>query len=215
MATAQSHHHHHGPKLVILGRDGILNVFRHDHVKAPQEWIPIEGALEAVAKLNQAGWHAVLATNQSGIGRGLVDMTSLNAIHQHMMQSLHAKGGRIDAVFICPHAPEDHCTCRKPLPGLMLQIAERYGIDDLARVPMVCDTARDLQAAQAAGCEPHLVRTGRAANLDATELASWTQGMSAVHTHDSLTAFADFVLHREHAATGVAGEDSRPSRLAS
>jgi histidinol-phosphate phosphatase family protein len=89
---------HHGPKLVILGRDGILNVFRDDHVKAPHEWVPIEGALEAVARLNQAGWHAVIATNQSGIGRGLVDMTSLNAIHQHMQQLLLSKGGRIDAV---------------------------------------------------------------------------------------------------------------------
>jgi len=200
---------------VILGRDGILNVFRDDHVKAPQEWIPIDGALEAVARLNQAGWHAVLATNQSGIGRGLVDMSSLNAIHRHMMQSLHAKGGRIDAVFICPHVPEDHCTCRKPLPGLMMQIASRYGIDDLARVPLVCDTARDLQAARAAGCEPHVVRTGRAAHLSDTELASWTQGMGLVRTHDNLAAFADFVLHREHQAAGVTGEDSRPTPLPS
>jgi D-glycero-D-manno-heptose 1,7-bisphosphate phosphatase len=208
-------HAHHGPKLVILGRDGILNVFREDHVKAPQEWIPIEGALEAVARLNQAAWHAVLATNQSGIGRGLVDMSSLNAIHQHMMQSLHAKGGRIDAVFICPHVPEDRCSCRKPLPGLMKQIAERYGIDDLSRVPMVCDTARDLQAARAAGCEPHVVRTGRAANLGDAELASWTQGMGAVHTHDNLAAFAHFLLHREHAAAGITGEDSRPTLLES
>jgi D-glycero-D-manno-heptose 1,7-bisphosphate phosphatase len=208
-------HAHHGPKLVILGRDGILNVFRDDHVKAPQEWIPIDGALEAVARLNQAGWHAVLATNQSGIGRGLVDMSSLNAIHRHMMESLHAKGGRIDAVFICPHVPEDRCTCRKPLPGLMMQVASRYGIDDLSRVPMVCDTARDLQAARAAGCEPHVVRTGRAAHLGDAELASWTQGMGLVHTHDNLAAFADFVLHREHKAAGVTGEDSHPTPLAS
>jgi D-glycero-D-manno-heptose 1,7-bisphosphate phosphatase len=206
-------HAHHGPKLVILGRDGILNVFREDHVKAPQEWIPIEGALEAVARLNQAAWHAVLATNQSGIGRGLVDMSSLNAIHQHMMQSLHAKGGRIDAVFICPHVPDDQCSCRKPLPGLMQQIAERYGIDDLSRVPMVCDTARDLQAASAAGCEPHLVRTGRAAHLSEAELASWTAGVGCVQVHDNLAAFADFLLHREHNAAGVTGEDSRPNPL--
>jgi D-glycero-D-manno-heptose 1,7-bisphosphate phosphatase len=185
---------HHGPKLVILGRDGILNVFRDDHVKAPQEWIPIEGALEAVARLNQAGWHAVIATNQSGIGRGLVDMTSLNAIHQHMQQMLLAKGGRIDAVFICPHVPEDHCPCRKPLPGLMQQIGMRYGIDKLARVPMVCDTVRDLEAAQAAGCELMTPFPG-------------------AHVHASLAAFADFVLHREHEAAGVVGEDSQPGKL--
>jgi D-glycero-D-manno-heptose 1,7-bisphosphate phosphatase len=204
---------HHGPKLVILGRDGILNVFREDHVKAPQEWIPIEGALEAVARLNQAGWHAVIATNQSGIGRGLVDMTSLNAIHQHMQQMLLAKGGRIDAVFICPHVPQEQCSCRKPLPGLMLQIAARYGVDDLARVPMVCDTVRDLEAAQAAGCEPHAVRTGRAATLTDEEVASLTASFARVQVHASLAAFADFVLHREHEAAGIVGEDSRPGKL--
>jgi D-glycero-D-manno-heptose 1,7-bisphosphate phosphatase len=207
-------HAHHDPKLVILGRDGILNVFREDHVKAPQEWIAIAGALEAVAKLNQAGWHAVLATNQSGIGRGLVDMSSLNAIHQHMMQMLAAAGGRLDAVFICPHVPEDHCACRKPLPGLMHQIGERYGFNDLSRVPMLCDTARDLQAANAAGCEPHVVRSGRAANLGAIELANWTAGMDSVPVHQDLAAFADFVLHREHEARGIVGEDSRPTPLA-
>jgi D-glycero-D-manno-heptose 1,7-bisphosphate phosphatase len=205
--------HHHGPKLVILGRDGILNVFREDHVKAPQEWIAIDGALEAVARLNQAGWHAVLATNQSGIGRGLVDMTSLNAIHQHMMQSLANKGGRIDAVFICPHVPEEQCSCRKPLPGLMEQIADRYGIDDLSRVPMVCDTVRDLHAAQAAGCQPHAVRTGRAAELSDEQIAALTAGIDNVKVHADLSAFADFVLHREHEAAGIVGEDSKPGTL--
>ena len=207
--------HHHRPKLAILGRDGILNVFRTDHVKAPHEWIPIEGALEAVARLNQAGWHVVLATNQSGIGRGLVDMSSLNAIHQHMIQLLLAKGGRVDAVFICPHVPEENCACRKPLPGLMRQIAERYGLDDLVDVPMVCDTARDLQAAHAAGCQPHLVRTGRAANVGDAELAQWTAGIDGVQVHASLADFAHFVLHREHAAKGVVGEDSAPAPMAS
>ena len=204
---------HHGPKLVILGRDGILNVFRDDHVKAPQEWIPIDGALEAVARLNQAGWHAVIATNQSGIGRGLVDMTSLNAIHQRMMQSLAEKGGRIDAVFICPHVQQDQCSCRKPLPGLMQQIAQRYGIDDLVQVPMVCDTERDLQAAHAAGCEPHLVRTGRAAALNGEQVAGWTASIAGARVHASLAEFADFVLHREHTAAGIVGEDSRPGEL--
>ncbi len=194
---------HHQPKLMILGRDGILNVFRDDHVKAPQEWQPIEGALEAVAKLNQAGWHAVVATNQSGIGRGLVEMGSLNAVHRRMTQLLAAKGGRIDAVFICPHAPEDHCDCRKPLPGLMRQVAERYGIDDMSGVLMVCDTLRDVQAALAAGCEPHLVRTGRAATLSDDELAQ-----QPAQVHASLAAFAQFVLRRGR--QGERGDDSGP-----
>ncbi|MES2960561.1 MAG: D-glycero-beta-D-manno-heptose 1,7-bisphosphate 7-phosphatase [Pseudomonadota bacterium] len=206
--------HPHHPKLVILGRDGILNLYRDDHVKAPEEWQPVPGALQAVARLNQAGWHAVLATNQSGIGRGLVDMASLNAVHRHMMQLLAEQGGRIDAVFFCPHAPEEQCDCRKPLPGLMLQIADRYGLDGLlARVPMVCDTARDLQAAHAAGCEPHLVLTGRAATLTPEELAQWVAGIDAVQVHDDLAAFVEFLLHREHTLLGVIGEDSRPIPL--
>jgi D-glycero-D-manno-heptose 1,7-bisphosphate phosphatase len=201
-------------KLVILGRDGVLNEYREDHVKSPEEWQPVPGALEAVARLNQAGWHAVLATNQSGIGRGLVDMASLNAVHRHMMQLLAAKGGRIDAVFFCPHAPEDSCDCRKPLPGLMLQIGQRYGLDGLlSRVPMVCDTARDLRAASAAGCEPHLVRTGRAAGLTPELLAQWLEGLDGVTVHADLPAFADFVLHREHALLGIVGEDSEPTPL--
>jgi D-glycero-D-manno-heptose 1,7-bisphosphate phosphatase len=195
--------HHHQPKLMILGRDGILNVFREDHVKAPDEWQPIEGALEAVAKLNQAGWHAVVATNQSGIGRGLLEMSSLNAVHRRMMQLLAAKGGRIDAVFICPHAQQDHCDCRKPMPGLMRQVAERYGIDDLTHVLMVCDTVRDVQAALAAGCEPHLVRTGRAAALSADELAA-----QPAQVHDSLAAFAQSVLKRGR--QNDRGDDSGP-----
>jgi D-glycero-D-manno-heptose 1,7-bisphosphate phosphatase len=101
-------------RLVILGRDGILNVYREDHVKSPDEWQPVPGALEAVARLNHAGWHAVVATNQSGIGRGMIDMASVNAVHLHMMQRLIAVGGRIDAVFFCPHTPEENCDCRKP-----------------------------------------------------------------------------------------------------
>ena len=206
--------HSHHPKLVILGRDGVLNIFRDDHVKDPAEWQPLPGALEAVARLNQAGWHTVVATNQSGIGRGLVDMASLNAVHRRMMQLLAEKGGRIDAVFFCPHAVEEHCDCRKPLPGLMLQIAGRYGLEGLMQgIAMVCDTERDLQAAQAAGCEPHLVRTGRAAALNTEQLAQWVGGIEGVTVHDDLAAFAEFLLHREHRRLGIVGEDSQPGPL--
>ena len=206
--------HAHQTKLVILGRDGILNVFRDDHVKAPDEWVPIPGALEAVAQLNQAGWHAVIATNQSGIGSGMVEMASLNAVHRHMMQLLAEKGGRIDAVFFCPHGPNDHCDCRKPLPGLMHQIADRYGLDDqMANVPMVCDTLRDVQAAQAAGCEPHLVRTGRATALSPEQLAQCANAATPVHVHEDLAAFVAFLLHRQNIRLGVVGEDSQPTPL--
>ena len=146
-------------KLVILGRDGLLNQYREDHVKSPEEWLPIEGTLEAVARLHHAGWHVVVATNQAGIGRGMIDMASVNAVHVHMVQRVQAVGGRIDAVFFCPHTPEDHCECRKPLPGMMRDIGNRYGAD-LSSVPMASDTVRDLEAAQAAGCPAHLILSG-------------------------------------------------------
>jgi D-glycero-D-manno-heptose 1,7-bisphosphate phosphatase len=184
-------------KLVILGRDGILNVYRDDHVKSPDEWEPMPGALEAVARLNHAGWHAVVATNQSGIGRGMIDMASINAVHGHMMHRLAGVGGRLDAVFFCPHTPEEGCDCRKPKPGLIQQIGSRYGID-LSTVPMVCDTARDLQAAVAAGCEPHLLRSGRAAALSAAELQSLVDQTPGITVHRNLDDFSEFVLERAH-----------------
>jgi D-glycero-D-manno-heptose 1,7-bisphosphate phosphatase len=182
-------------KLVILGRDGILNDFRDDHVKAPEEWYPIAGALEAVARLNHAGWHAVVATNQSGIGRGMIDMASVNAVHAHMLKQLMAVGGRLDAVFFCPHTPEDGCECRKPQPGLMRDIGKRYGID-LKHVPMVADTLRDLQAAHAAGCEPHLVLTGRAALMDAEQIRQITDQVPGTQVHADLASFAEHLLMR-------------------
>ncbi len=187
----------HTTKLVILGRDGILNKYREDHVKAPGEWVPIPGALEAVARLNHAGWHAVVATNQAGIGRGLIDMASVNAIHAHMNQLLLAQGGRLDAVFFCPHTPEEGCNCRKPLPGMMRDIAQRYGVD-LRFVPMVCDTLRDLMAAQAAGCEPHLVESGRATGLSEDLLAQMIEKVPGTTVHKDLGAFAEFLLRRDH-----------------
>jgi len=195
----------HAVKLVILGRDGILNVFRDDHVKSPAEWQPVPGALEAVARLNHAGWHAVVATNQSGIGRGMIDMASVNAVHAYMLKRLVAVGGRLDAVFFCPHAPEDQCDCRKPQPGLMKDIARRYGID-LRNVPMVADTLRDLQAAQAAGCEPHLVLSGRAAALDEARIEQFVAQVPGTQVHADLAAFVEHLLRRGHASTSVLGE---------
>ncbi len=195
----------HVVKLVILGRDGVLNEFRDDHVKAPEEWFAIPGALEAVSRLNHAGWHAVVATNQSGIGRGMIDMASVNAVHAHMLKRLVAVGGRLDAVFFCPHTPEDLCDCRKPQPGLLRDIGKRYGID-LKQVPVVCDTLRDLQAAHAAGCEPHLVCTGRAAGLDAQQLEHLASQVPNTRVHDDLPAFAEHLLARS------AGADHRADR---
>ncbi len=187
----------HTIKLIILGRDGILNKYREDHVKAPSEWVPIPGALEAVARLNHAGWHAVVATNQAGIGRGLIDMASVNAIHTHMNQALLAQGGRLDAVFFCPHTPDEGCDCRKPLPGMMRDIGHRYGAD-LSHVPMVADTLRDLEAAVAGGCEPHLVRSGRAAALTPEQLQQIVDKVPSATVHADLGSFAEFLLRRDN-----------------
>ncbi|HYN60533.1 MAG TPA: D-glycero-beta-D-manno-heptose 1,7-bisphosphate 7-phosphatase [Rubrivivax sp.] len=192
------------PKLIILGRDGILNEFREDHIKAPEEWVAVPGALEAVSRLNHAGWHVVVATNQSGIGRGMIDMSSVNAVHAHMLRKLQALGGRIDAVFFCPHTAQDDCDCRKPMPGMLLDIGRRYGVD-LAMVPMVCDTLRDLQAAQAAGCEPHLVRSGRAAPLDAGQLASLIEQVPGTFVHTDLAELATHMLERAHVRDSQSG----------
>jgi D-glycero-D-manno-heptose 1,7-bisphosphate phosphatase len=192
------------PKLIILGRDGILNEFREDHIKAPEEWVAVPGAMEAVSRLNHAGWHAVVCTNQSGIGRGMIDMAAVNAVHAHMMRSLQGFGGRIDAVFFCPHTPEDQCDCRKPLPGMALDIGRRYGVD-LREVPMVGDTLRDLQAAQAAGCEPHLVRSGRAAALSAAEVVDLVSQVPGTFVHQDLGELATHLLERAHLRDSQSG----------
>ena len=181
-------------KLVILDRDGTINEDSAEYVKSPSEWQPLPGALEAIARLNHAGWHVVVASNQSGLGRGLFDVASLNAMHAKMHTMLAAVGGRVDAVFYCPHAPDDHCHCRKPEPGLFEQIGERYGID-LQDVPAVGDTPRDLVAAVTAGCEPHLVLTGKALAYRGRELpGGYPQGTVV---HQDLAAFAEYLVSRD------------------
>jgi D-glycero-D-manno-heptose 1,7-bisphosphate phosphatase len=176
-------------KLVILDRDGTINADSTEFIKTPDEWMPLPGALEAIARLNHAGWHVVVASNQSGLGRGLFDVASLNAMHAKMHKLLAAVGGRIDAVFYCPHTPDDNCTCRKPAPGLFEQIGERYGID-LKNVPVVGDATRDVVAGAAAGCEPHLVLTGNGAGYRGRELP-------ATRVHEDLSAFANWLVARE------------------
>ena len=198
----------HAVKLVILGRDGILNHFRENHVTAPEEWRPIPGALEAVARLNHAGWHVVVATNQSGIGRGMIDMAAVNAVHAYMNQQLMVQGGRLDAVFFCPHTPEDDCECRKPRPGMLLDIGRRYGLD-MAQVPMVGDTLRDLQAAHHAGCLPHLVRSGRAAALGAEQVQALLAQVPGAQVHNSLSDFVDHLLPGSDGADSVSGAPLR------
>jgi D-glycero-D-manno-heptose 1,7-bisphosphate phosphatase len=147
-------------KLVILDRDGVINYDSDAYIRSPDEWKPIPGSLEAIAQLNQAGYRVVLATNQSGIGRGLFEMATLNAVHDKMHRALGQLGGRIDAIFFCPHAQDDGCNCRKPRPGLYEEIGHRLNIS-LRDVPSVGDALRDLQASAAVGAQPILVLTGK------------------------------------------------------
>jgi D-glycero-D-manno-heptose 1,7-bisphosphate phosphatase len=162
-------------KLVILDRDGVINQDSDSFIKSPSEWHPIPGSLEAIAKLNHAGYHVVLATNQSGVGRGLFEVSTLNAIHDRMHRALGQIGGRIDAVFFCPHAHDAGCNCRKPRSGLLDEIASRFNVD-LKGVPVVGDALRDLQAAVAVGGTPMLVLTGKGRKTrDAGDLPDGTQ----------------------------------------
>jgi len=147
-------------KLIILDRDGTINYDSDQYIKSTAEWKPIPGSLQAIARLNQGGWRIVVATNQSGIARGLFDMAALNAIHAEMHRAVGLAGGRIDAIFFCPHAADSGCECRKPKPGLLREIASRMDVE-LAEVPMVGDSLRDLEAAAAAGAKPYLVLTGK------------------------------------------------------
>jgi D-glycero-D-manno-heptose 1,7-bisphosphate phosphatase len=147
-------------KLVILDRDGVINFDSAQFIKNPEEWIPVPGSLEAIALLNQAGFRVALATNQSGISRGLFDMATLSAIHAKMHRALAQFGGRIDALFYCPHTADADCDCRKPKPGMMEEIGRRFATD-LEGVPSVGDSLRDLQASVAVGAQPILVLTGK------------------------------------------------------
>ena len=147
-------------KLIILDRDGVINHDSDHFIKSPEEWLPIVGSPQAIARLNQWGYHVVVCTNQSGIGRGLFEMDTLNAIHEKMNRTIGQAGGRIDAIFFCPHTSDDNCDCRKPKTGMLKDIALRFNVD-LTGVPAIGDSLRDLQAAQAVGAQPMLVLTGK------------------------------------------------------
>jgi D-glycero-D-manno-heptose 1,7-bisphosphate phosphatase len=147
-------------KLVILDRDGVINHDSDQYIKSPDEWRPITGSLEAIARLNQNGFRVVVATNQSGVGRGLFEMDTLNAIHDKFHRALALVGGHVDAIFFCPHTNTDKCECRKPRAGMFREIETRFNAD-LAGVPAVGDSLRDLQAAASVGARPILVLTGK------------------------------------------------------
>ena len=172
-------------KLVILDRDGTINHDSDSFIKSPGEWRPIEGSVEAIARLTQAGYRTVVATNQSGIARGLLDTTTLVSIHDRLQRAAAQVGGRIDAFFFCPHAADAGCQCRKPQPGMLLEAARRFNVA-IEDVFMVGDALRDVQAAAAAGARPVLVLTGKGkATRDEGELPPGTQ------VFPDLAAFAE------------------------
>jgi len=153
-------------KLVIIDRDGVINEDSDDFIKCPEEWRPIPGSLEAIARLNREGFRVAVATNQSGLGRGLFGIDELNAIHQKMQQALARVSGHVDGIFFCPHAPSQHCRCRKPQPGLLELIGRRFHVP-LTGVPAIGDSYRDLEAAWSVNARGILVKTGK--GLDVLE----------------------------------------------
>lgn len=146
--------------LIILDRDGVINVESDAYIKAPDEWVPIPGSLKAIARLTRAGHSVVIMTNQSGIGRGFFSVETLNQIHAKLSASLSVLGGHIEKIYYCPHHPNDNCICRKPKPGMLKQIQQDFNVD-LKDCLLIGDSWRDMQAAQAAQCPCWLVKTGR------------------------------------------------------
>lgn len=146
-------------RLVVLDRDGVINHESEEFIKSAAEWKPLEGSLEAIALLSRSGFTVAVASNQSGLGRGLFDRSTLYSIHRKMRRAVRAAGGSIDCIVFCPHLPEDGCDCRKPAPGLLKRLARRYRVS-LHGVPVIGDSERDLAAARAAGARPVLVLSG-------------------------------------------------------
>ena len=196
-------------KLIILDRDGVINTDSDKYIKSPDEWCAIPGSMEAIARLCRADYRVVVITNQSGIGRGLFTMNTLNKIHQKMIDKITVSGGELSAVFFCPHIDEDHCNCRKPKPGLFLDVSERLRYD-LGEVFAVGDSLRDLQAALGGGAKPILVRTGNGRSteqkLKQLSLAkeqntiddldsSLGHQLLGTPIYDDLSDFVDMLLH--------------------
>jgi D-glycero-D-manno-heptose 1,7-bisphosphate phosphatase len=186
--------------LVILDRDGVINQERPDFVKTADECVPIDGSIAAIARLHQAGFTVVVATNQSGLARGKFDLDDLEDMHAKLTALVEAAGGEISAIFYCPHAPEDKCKCRKPKPGLLEAIEAEFNTS-VEGVPFIGDTLRDLQAGLQKGCKPILVQTGNGADT----LAALQQAQPAsddlpqvileqVHTFANLAAAADYLI---------------------
>jgi D-glycero-D-manno-heptose 1,7-bisphosphate phosphatase len=176
-------------KMVIVDRDGVINWDSDRYIKAPEEWLAIPGSLEAIARLNHAGFRVIVASNQSGLGRGYFDIDALNAIHGKMRRELSVLGAQVEAVFFCPHAPDSRCRCRKPFPGLLEDIARRMQVD-LRGVPVVGDSYRDIQAAKEIGAFPILVLSGKGKRT----MAERAKDLEGVPVYEDLYAAVSSLL---------------------
>ena len=171
--------------LIILDRDGVINRDSREFVKNADEWVPLTGSIDAIADLSRAGYTVTVASNQSGLARGLFSRNALRAMHRKLRRLVAAEGGHVDRIVVCPHGPDDNCGCRKPRPGLLLRLARHYGTS-LDGVPVVGDSLRDLQAAAAAGATPLLVRTGNGMKAE----AALPDDLRSVEVFDDLAAVA-------------------------
>jgi len=177
-------------RLVILDRDGVINEDAAEHIRSPEQWVPVPGSLEAIARMCRAEYRVVVITNQSGVGRGLYTLDTMNKINMRMFELLRHKGGQVDALMFCPHVPEDECECRKPRPGLFLELARRLKVN-LHGIPAVGDSLRDLEAAAAVGAQPVLVRTGKGVDTEAAIRGESGGRFAAVPVYDDLAGFVD------------------------
>lgn len=184
-------------KLIILDRDGVINYDSDDYIKSPAEWIPIEGSLEAIARLNKAGYWVAIATNQSGIARGFYSENTLQKMHDKMHDLLAEIGASVDKIVYCPHGPDEGCNCRKPQPGMLLEIVDKYQAD-VSKITFVGDTLSDAKAAKNAGVSFALVKTGKGKKTlkqlkEMAEIAD-TMLFSEEQIHDSLADFVNYFL---------------------
>lgn len=180
-------------KLIILDRDGVINEDSDQYIKTVEEWQPIPGSIEAIARLGDAGYTVVVATNQSGLSRGLFGLDELESIHHKMCCLAERAGGCISAIFYCPHLPEERCRCRKPAPGLFEAVAREFDTD-LAGVPIVGDSLRDLQAGLLLGCMPILVRTGKGPKTEPLLRDQDDPNLRNTLVFDDLAAATDHLL---------------------
>ena len=181
-------------KLIVLDRDGVINQDSDVHIRSPEQWVAIPGSLEAIARLCRQDYQIVIVTNQSGISRGYYSVNTLNRIHQKMLDELSHFGGEISALFFCPHSDKHGCECRKPKPGMLLELAQRLKCN-LNGVYAVGDSLRDLQAAQSAGARPVLVETGKGlSTLKKLESSEWQEKFGRVPRFNDLASFVDHIL---------------------